>query len=68
MLGAYAPGVSGAPSTSGTAYVYTMTRDASGILTGTMANSKTFNTNYWPLHIGSQALASGSQRWRVITY
>jgi hypothetical protein len=68
MLGAYAPGASGAPSTSGTAFVYTMNRDAAGILGGTMANSKTFDTNYWPLHVGSQSLASGSQRWRVITY
>jgi len=67
-LGAYVPGVSGAPSTSGNAYVYTMTRDAAGLLTGTMANSKTFNTDSWPLHVGSQSLAPGSQRWRVITY
>lgn len=57
------------PGPSGYATVYTMTRNASGWVTGASANeSAIFETQYWPLAIGGMNKTTPSQnhQWRLM--
>lgn len=70
LVGTHNPGFAGlVPGTSGYASVYTMTRDAMGWVSGiTDDASSTFETDYWPMFIGSMNKTTAGQhhQWRLM--
>lgn len=70
MLGAHTPGFSGGPAAAGYAAIFTMDRTPQGALDGGVDNATTFQTWFWPLHVGSvnRTPQNPGIKWRVITY
>lgn len=69
LVGTHGPGFAGVvPGSSGYASVYTMTRDATGWVTGVSSNqSSVFPTEYWPMFIGGMnRTTSGHHQWRLL--
>lgn len=70
FVGTHVPGFAGVtPGPSGYAAVYTMTRDPWGWVTGVADNeSSIFQTDYWPMAIGSMNKTTGLQhhQWRLV--
>ncbi|WAS94212.1 hypothetical protein [Nannocystis punicea] len=68
VMFSYVSGFSGTtPGTSNYAKIFTMTRNASNLLTGTVANERTFPSNHWPISLGSMA-SGGTSTWRAFTH
>lgn len=68
-LVAYVPGFTGTtPGTSGYSRTLTMERNYNGLL-GTIANDRTWTTNYWPVRVGSRGdNSSPYNTWWVLHY
>lgn len=70
MLVGYTPTFSSTmPAPDGYARIFTMDRDALGALDGGVDNPWTFQTWFWPLHIGTMNKPLVTEpKWRAITY
>lgn len=69
MLVGYTPHFTGAPAADGYARIFTMDRTAAGAMDGVVDNAHTFQTWFWPLHVGTMnRVSGGGVKWRAITY
>lgn len=72
LLGSWVPGFPGTtPSSNNWSKIYTLARDGStGWVTGSQQNTKTFDSDYWPLMVGSLTRTSSAPnvKWFVLSY